>query len=70
MKKNKQRYFIPAGWSFGKNHLVGFEWQVNGSKLETVYTITVTKDGFMCSCTGFQFHGKCKHIIQIVERFE
>lgn len=35
--------------------------EVKGSKGNT-YFITVEKDGYKCSCTGFKYRGACKHI--------
>jgi hypothetical protein len=28
----------------------------------------MTGRGWVCNCTGFNFHGKCKHIKQVHER--
>jgi hypothetical protein len=41
-------------------------WTVTGSKGDK-YTVTKEDNGFTCSCTGFQFRGKCKHIEQITK---
>lgn len=36
-------------------------WNIVGSKGD-VYTIEKIKNDYFCSCSGFKFHGKCKHI--------
>lgn len=70
VKRFAERYLKPDDWNFKSNPLAGTEWSVPGSKAGSVYTVTLTEQGFTCSCTGFQFHGKCKHSIQVVERFD
>jgi len=70
MSRYKERYYAPEGWNFKNNFLVGTEWTVDGSKAGSTYTVALTPKGFTCDCTGFTFHGKCKHSKQIVERFE
>jgi hypothetical protein len=39
-------------------------WQVAGSKGD-MYTVSLSKGEYKCSCTGFKYHGKCKHIDQV-----
>ncbi len=36
-------------------------WEVQGSKGDK-YIVEKTDNGFICTCTGFKFRGKCKHI--------
>ncbi len=69
-RKYVRRYLKPDGWNFKNNHLVGTEWSVAGSKAGTFYAVVLTDKGFSCDCTGFQFHGKCKHSNQVAERFD
>jgi len=70
MKKFSKRYYKPEGWGPFKNSLLlGLEWTAKGSKNNT-YSITVTENGFECSCTGLTFYGKCKHVTEILERFD
>jgi hypothetical protein len=69
-KKYTKHYLKPAGWNFKNNFLVGTEWSVAGSKKDSFYTVVLTDQGFSCECTGFQFHGKCKHSTQVIERFD
>ena len=70
MSRYKERFYAPEGWDFKTNFLVGTEWTVDGSKADSSYTVTLTAKGFKCSCTGFTFHGKCKHSKEVVERFD
>lgn len=42
-------------------------WEVTGSKGDK-YIVTKEENGYTCSCTGFSFRGKCKHITQIQEQ--
>lgn len=70
MARYKERYLAPSDWSFKNNPLVGTEWTVTGSKPGSSYTVTLTERGFKCSCTGFQYHGKCKHSTAVIERFD
>ena len=70
MSRYKERFYAPEGWKFKSNFLVGIEWLVDGSKKGSSYTVTLTPKGFTCSCTGFVFHGKCKHSREVVERFD
>lgn len=39
-------------------------WLVSGSKGST-YTVTEADRGLVCTCSGFQFRGQCKHINQV-----
>ena len=36
-------------------------WKILGSK-DHVYTVEELENGMVCSCVGFKYHGKCKHI--------
>jgi hypothetical protein len=69
MKTFSKRYVKPLGWNFKRNLLIGTEWLVPSSKANSEYTVSLTEKGFACSCTGFQYYGKCKHSIQIIEKF-
>lgn len=40
------------------------KWKVKGSKGNT-YTVSITNNNWSCTCTGFEFHRKCKHIEQV-----
>lgn len=69
-KKFSKRYAKPEGWNFKRNVLVETEWTVTSSKAGSVYVVELTENGFNCSCTGFQFYGKCKHSLEVIEGFE
>ena len=39
-------------------------WQVKGSR-DNKYTVTCTATRWTCTCAGFQFRKKCRHITEI-----
>lgn len=39
-------------------------WKIAGSK-DTVYYVEQTENGMTCTCVGYKYHGKCKHIEQV-----
>ncbi len=41
----------------------GQTWTVTGSK-GNVYTVAEEHGTWSCTCTGFRYHGQCKHISQ------
>lgn len=43
----------------------GCTWQVAGSK-GTVYTVSEENGGLACTCSGFKFRGKCRHLEEVV----
>ena len=56
---------IANTWNFvPKNAEVpeGRSWTVIGSK-GSEYTVTEQRGQLSCSCTGFKYHGKCKHAV-------
>jgi len=69
-KKYYKRYLKPTDWNLKGNLLAGTEWSVAGSKKDSFYTVALTESGFTCDCTGFMFHGKCKHSEQILQAFD
>jgi len=42
-------------------------WIVKGSKGD-VYTVSEESGEYSCSCSGFKFRGKCRHIIDVVNQ--
>jgi hypothetical protein len=59
------RKFEPVSNTFGyqieKEVSRNPQWTVTGSKGDT-YTVEKTENGYTCTCSGFKFRGKCKHI--------
>lgn len=51
-----------------KHPWVGVIWSVIGSK-GNEYEVELTNKGFTCTCSGFGFHGKCKHISAVGNKF-
>lgn len=39
------------------------KWEVKGSK-GNIYIVEKSENGLACSCPGFTFRGKCKHIAE------
>jgi len=44
-------------------------WEIKGSK-DHVYTVEETENGMVCSCVGFKYHGKCKHIDGVMNELQ
>jgi hypothetical protein len=40
------------------------KWEFTGSKGET-HTVKMVDDVLQCTCSGFRFRGKCKHIDEV-----
>jgi hypothetical protein len=55
------------GVNFNGHHLIGFSWPYINSQGKT-HNTTMTPRGWVCTCTGFSFRGKCKHIQMVHER--
>jgi hypothetical protein len=32
------------------------------------YTVTKSKSGYSCTCVGYQYHRKCKHVTQVMQQ--
>lgn len=41
------------------------EYKVVGSDGKKTYTVTVSGDSVACTCTGYGFRSRCKHVDQI-----
>jgi hypothetical protein len=37
------------------------QWKIKGSKGD-IYLVEKTDSGYNCTCSGFRFRGRCKHI--------
>jgi hypothetical protein len=57
-----------ADISFRESPYVGFVWPLVSTRTREVYDVTMTENGFTCTCTGFAMHGKCKHITAVYGR--
>ena len=59
--KHKPSYFPVPGMKTKNHFMVGFEWDITGSTGKS-YTVGFNDKGLDCSCPGFAWHGKCKHV--------
>ena len=62
--KYKPRYFDIPGMNTKNHFMVGFEWNVTGSTGNS-YTVEFNDGGLDCSCPGFGWQGRCKHVKHI-----
>ena len=65
--KYKLRYFKVPDMKTQDHFLVGFEWDITGSTGNS-YTIELHDQGLECSCPGFGWQGKCKHVKALAHR--
>lgn len=56
------------GVRFKGHHLCGVEFTATGSKGKT-YHIDIKPEGIECSCPGFTFYRKCKHVVSVADAF-
>jgi|TARA_B110000858_G_C17470809_1_gene322676 hypothetical protein len=68
-RKFAKRYLKPTEFDPKGHWMVGFVWPVKGSK-DNDYSVELHDNGFDCDCTGFAFHGRCKHSKAIVAKVE
>lgn len=61
--KPRHRYVSWPGMNFKGNWLEGTVWWIQGKS--EPYSVTMEPKGFSCSCPGFTFHGKCRHIARV-----
>ena len=66
--KYKARYFKPAEMNTEDHFMLGTIWPITGSKGNS-YDVELNPQGFNCSCPGFGFHGKCKHVKSVADTF-
>ncbi len=43
-------------------------WKVRSSKKKDYYTVMLDNNFWSCSCIGFQYHRRCKHVKLIKEK--
>jgi hypothetical protein len=57
---------VPNTWGYevAEEKPQGRTWQVAGSK-GNQYTVNEHLGSWNCTCTGFKFHGECKHIKEL-----
>lgn len=68
-RKFVKRYLKPTAFDPKDHWMVGIEWPVKGSK-GNEYVVSLHDNGFDCDCTGFAFHGYCKHSRQVLKQVE
>ena len=49
------------GYKIEKEVAQNPQWQVKGSKGD-IYLVEKTDSGYTCTCSGFKFRAKCKHV--------
>ena len=55
---------VPNQWNFSvDDQPVGRTWRITGSKGDQ-YTVVEDAGRWSCTCSGFQFRGKCRHLEQ------
>ena len=70
MKKTKfDRYLKPTLFDPKDHWMVGIVWPMQGSKGKE-YSVELHNKGFNCDCTGFAFHGYCKHSKAVLAQVE
>lgn len=55
---------LQRGYNFAGEKNSNKTWLVNGSKGHQ-YHVEETENGMTCSCVGYKYHGKCKHIDEV-----
>jgi len=69
-RKFAKRYLKPTAFDPKNSIFEGLTWLVDGSKKGSSYSVTLHDKGFECECTGFSFHGYCKHSRSVLKRVE
>ena len=69
-RKFAKRYLKPTAFEPKNSIFEGLVWNIKGSKKDSSYNVTLSEKGFECECTGFNFHGYCKHSKSVLERVE
>ena len=60
-KKYEPRYYKIPEIKFKDHFMVGFDWDITGSTGNS-YSVGFNDGGLDCSCPGFGWQGKCKHV--------
>ena len=60
---------LQTGYMFANAKPAGKQWVLNGSK-GNKYVVLQSELGYNCSCIGYKYHGKCKHIEQVTNESE
>lgn len=63
--KARHRYVAYPGINFNRHMFSGTVWPMQGKTEE--YEVTMEAKGLSCTCPGFTFHGKCRHINRVGE---
>lgn len=53
-------------WNYTEQKPENPQWHITGSRGDT-YTVEQTDQGLTCSCSGFRFRGKCRHVTEIAD---
>jgi len=69
MSKYKQKYLKPSAFDPKGHWMVGTVWPMEGSKGKS-YGVELHDQGFECECTGFSYHGYCKHSKAVLKQVE
>src|SRR6056300_681914 len=67
-RKFAKRYLKPTAFEAQGSLFEGLVWTLPSSRGDKTYNITLDPQGFECDCTGFAFHGRCKHSQQILKQ--
>ena len=59
---------LQTGYNFANEKTETEQWVIEGSK-GNKYVVFKDELGYNCSCVGFKYHGKCKHIDEVTNEF-
>lgn len=55
---------LQRGYKLAGSKPTNKTWLIKGSK-GNEYVVEETDNGMSCSCVGYKYHGKCKHIEEV-----